>query len=238
MQKLFIDKWRWRIALVVAVSFLGDQLSPGLGAFFAIVVILLIVIRIKKLKPLQEYKKIKSSQVAKRTKTVIDAEIVDLKERITFYSTYKEQPVDASSDSGIVLQADEHTIAIASEVGLIESRSSGGVTEPILVDDGKFVVTDKRGIFVGTNETREFVWAKLVSHRVEPLASAMVLYLSFSNRQKVSGIGMDAKSIKDVQQRIEFAVAVGLEREAQFLAKLKTQITALEVEKLSIAEIV
>jgi hypothetical protein len=42
---------------------------------------------------------------------------------------------------------------------------------------------------------------------------------------------MDAKSVKDVQQRIEFAVAVGLEREAQFLAKLKTQIAALEVEK-------
>jgi len=42
---------------------------------------------------------------------------------------------------------------------------------------------------------------------------------------------MDAKSVKDVQQRIEFAVAVGLEREAQFLAKLNTQIAALEVEK-------
>ena len=42
---------------------------------------------------------------------------------------------------------------------------------------------------------------------------------------------MDAKSIRDVQQRIEFAVAVGLEREAQFFDKLKTQITALEVEK-------
>ena len=39
------------------------------------------------------------------------------------------------------------------------------------------------------------------------------------------------KSFKDVQQRIEFAVAVGLEREAQFLDKLKTQIGALEVEK-------
>ena len=231
MQKLFIDKWRWRIALVVAASFLGDQLSPGLGAFFAFVVILIIVIRIFKIKPVQEFKKIKSSRVAKRTKTIIDAEIVDLKERITFYSTYKEQPVDASSDSGIVLQADENTIAIASEVGLIESRSSGGVAEPNLVDEGRFLVTDKRGVFIGNNETREFVWSKLVSHQAEPLASAMVLYLSLSNRQKVSGIGMDAKSIKDVQQRIEFAVAVGLEREAQFLDKLKTQIAALEAEK-------
>jgi hypothetical protein len=231
MQKLFIDKWRWRIALVIAASFFGDQLSPGLGSFFAFVMILIIVIRIKKLKPVEGFKKLKSSRVAIRTKTLIDAEIVDLKERVAFYSTYKEQPVDASPDSGIVLQADEHAIAIASEVGLIESRSSGGVTEPTLVDEGRFLVTDQRGVFIGNNETREFVWSKLVSHQVEPLASAMVLYLSLSNRQKVSGIGMDAKSVKDVQQRIEFAVAVGLEREAQFLDKLKTQIAALEAEK-------
>lgn len=218
---------------MVAASILGDKISLGLGAFLAFVMILIIVIRITKLKPLQEYKKIKSSRVAKRTKTSIDAEIVDLKERITFYSTYKQQPVDASPDGGVVLQADEHAIAIVSEVGLIESRSSGGVAEPTLIDEGRFLVTDKRGVFIGNNETREFVWSKLVSHQAEPLASAMVLYLSLSNRQKVSGIGMDAKSIKDVQQRIEFAVAVGLEREAQFLEKLKTQITALEVERAS-----
>ena len=217
--------------LFVGASFIGGLISPSLAGPFAFAMGLFIAIRIFKLKPVQEFKKIKSSRVAKRTKTIIDAEIVDLKERITFYSTYKEQPVDASSDSGIVLQADEYAIAIASEVGLIESRSSGGVAEPNLIDEGRFLVTDKRGVFIGNNETREFVWSKLVSHQAEPLASAMVLYLSLSNRQKVSGIGMDAKSIKDVQQRIEFAVAVGLEREAQFLDKLKTQIAALEVEK-------
>ncbi len=89
MQKLFIDKWRWRIALVVGASFLGEQISPGLGAFFVFVMILIIVIRIFKIKPVQEFNKLKSSRVAKRTKTSIDAEIVDLKERITFYSTYK-----------------------------------------------------------------------------------------------------------------------------------------------------
>lgn len=231
MQKSFIDKWWVRIALVVAASIFGDRILPGLGALFVFAMILIIVIRIFKIKPSQEFKKLKSSRVAKRTKSSIDAEIVDLKERITFYSTYKQQPVDASPDSGIVLQADEHAIAIASEVGLIESRASAGVAEPTLVDEGKFLVTDKRGVFIGNNETREFVWSKLVSHQAEPLASAMVLYLSLSNRQKVSGIGMDKKSIKDVQQRIEFAVAVGLEREAQFLDKLKTQITALEAEK-------
>ena len=231
MQKLFIDKWRWRIALFVGASFIGGRISPSLAGPFTFAMGLFIAIRIFKLKPVQEFKKLKSLRVVTRTKSIIDAEIVDLKERITFYSTYKEQPVDSSSDSGIVLQVDEYAIAIASEVGLIESRSSGGVAEPNLIDEGRFLVTDKRGVFIGNNETREFVWSKLVSHQAEPMASAMVLYLSLSNRQKVSGIGMDAKSIKDVQQRIEFAVAVGLEREAQFLDKLKTQITALEVEK-------
>jgi len=231
MQKLFIDKWRWRIALFVGASFIGNAISPRLGGPFAFAMGLFLAIRIFKLKPVEEFKKIKASRVVKRTKSLIDAEIVDLKERVTFYSTYKEQPVDASPDSSIVLQADEHAIAIASEVGLIESRKSDGVTEPTLVDEGRFLVTDQRGVFIGNNETREFMWSKLVSHQVEPMASAMVLYLSLSNRQKVSGIGMDAKSVKDVQQRIEFAVAVGLEREAQFLAKLNTQIAALEVEK-------
>ena len=136
---------------MIVASFFGDQISSGVGSFFAFVMILIIVIRIKKLKPVEGLKKLKSSRVAKRTKTIIDAEIVDLNERIIFYSTYKEQPVDASPDSGIVLQADEHAIAIASEVGLIESRSSGGVAEPTLVDEGRFLVTDQRGVFIGNN---------------------------------------------------------------------------------------
>ena len=194
----------------MGANFIGAAISPSLAGPFAFAMGLFIAIRIFKIKPVQEFKKIKSSRVVTRTKSIIDAEIVDLKERITFYSTYKQQPVDASPDGGVVLQADEHAIAIVSEVGQIESRSSGGVAEPNLIDEGIFLITDKRGVFIGNNETREFVLSKLVSHQAEPLASAMVLYLSLSNRQKVSGIGMDSKSIKDVQQRIEFAVAVGL----------------------------
>lgn len=75
------------------------------------------------------------------------------------------------------------------------------------------------------------MWSKLVSHQAELLASAMVLYLSLSNRQEVSGIGIDSKSIKYVQQRFKFAAAVGFERAAQFLDKPKTPIAAFEVEK-------
>ena len=119
MQKLFIDKWRWRIALFVGANFIGAAISPSLAGQFAFAMGLFIAIRIFKIKPVQEFKKIKSSRVVTRTKSIIDAEIVDLKERITFYSTYKQQPVDASPDGGVVLQADEHAIAIVSEVGLI-----------------------------------------------------------------------------------------------------------------------
>lgn len=228
MQKLFIDKWWVRLLVLIVVPTALGSIETRVGTFSIYAVIIIIVVRNSMLK---RSKKAQVARDALRTKVKIDAEINDLQERVTFYSTYKQQPVDASPDGGFVLQADEHAIAIASEVGLIESRNFDGVAEPTLIDEGKFLVTDKRGVFIGNNETREFVWSKLVSHQAEPLANAMVLYLSLSNRQKVSGIGMDAKSIKDVQQRIEFAVAVGLEREAQFLDKLKTQITALEVEK-------
>lgn len=235
MQKLVVDKWWARLLILIVVPTALGRIESRIGTFSIYVVIIIIVVRSSMLK------RSKKAQVARdslRTKAKIDAEINDLQERVTFYSTYKQQPVEASPDGSFVFQADEHAIAIASEVGLIESRTSEGVAEPTLIDEGKFVITDKRGIFVGTNETREFVWSKLVQHQAEPLASAMVLYLSLSNRQKVSGIGADEKSVKDMQQRIEFAVAVGLEREAQFLDKLKTQIAALKVEMLASAEIV
>lgn len=228
MQKLVIDKWWARLLILIVVPTALGSIESRVGTFSIYAVIIVIVVRSSMLK---RSKKAKVARDALRTKAKIDAEINDLQERVTFYSTYKQQPVEASPDGGFVFQADEHAIAIASEVGLIESRTSEGVAEPTLVDEGKFLVSDKRGIFVGPNETREFMWSKLVSHQAEPLASGMVLYLSVSNRQKVSGIGADETSVRNVQQRVEFAVAVGLEREAEFLDKLKTQITALEAEK-------
>ena len=196
MQKLFIDKWWVRLLILIVVPTALGSIESRIGTFSIYAVVIIIVVRSSMLK---RSKKAQVARDALRTKAKIDAEISDLQERVTFYSTYKQQPVEASPDGGFVLQADEHAIAIASEVGLIESRASGGLAEPTLVDEGKFVITDKRGIFVGTNETREFVWSKLVSHQAEPLASAMVLYLSLSNRQKVSGIGADEKSVKDMQ---------------------------------------
>ncbi len=57
MQKLFIDKWRWRIALFVGANFIGAAISPRLGGPFAFVMGLFLAIRIFKLKPVEEFKK-------------------------------------------------------------------------------------------------------------------------------------------------------------------------------------
>ena len=70
MQKLFIDKWRWRIALFVGANFIGAAISSSLAGPFAFAMGLFIAIRIFKLKPVEGFKKIKASLFIKKFVTL------------------------------------------------------------------------------------------------------------------------------------------------------------------------
>ena len=228
--KLLVDRWWFRALGLVLVPTALNSITSGVGSFASLILWIALIVRVVHLR---KKKKVDLAKDLVRTKSKIQIEIDDLRERIDFYLNFKNLDYVSSQDEGLVFQDGEFPIAVVSNVGLIEHRASEGVSEPSLIDEGRFVVTDKRGVFIGLVETREFLWSKLVSQKKEPLATAIVLYLSMSNRQKVSGIASDPACINDVQQRVEFGVAVSLDRQDDFVKKLEKKLAALENEFLA-----
>jgi len=167
---------------------------------------------------------------------MIDSEITAITDEIDFFSTFKEHDAEYTTDS-IVLQNDEHLLAIVSLVGLIENKQTEDGASPILLDEGEFIVTTARGVFVGKSVTHEFQWTKLVSHKTEPLLSNLIMYLPVSNRQKIYGIAADGASIANVQKRLAFGVAVALGRQEQHINGLKAEREKLIQEKKQLVSV-
>ena len=169
-----------------------------------------------------------------RDMAMIDAEITMVTDEIDFFSTYKDHDAEHATDS-IVLQQDEHLLATLSVVGLIENTQTEDGAEPELLDEGEFIVTTVRGVFVGKSVTHDFQWNKLVSHKTEPLMNNVVVYLPVSNRQKIYGIAADSAGIANMQRRLAFGVAVALGRNEQHVDGLKVEREKLNEEKQQLA---
>jgi hypothetical protein len=169
-----------------------------------------------------------------RDMAMIDAEITMVTDEIDFFSTYKDHDAEHATDS-IVLQQDEHLLATLSVVGLIENNQTEDGAEPELLDEGEFIVTTVRGVFVGKSVTHDFQWSKLVSHKTEPLMNNVVVYLPVSNRQKIYGIAADSAGIANMQRRLAFGVAVALGRNEQHVDGLKVECEKLNKEKQQLA---
>jgi len=165
-----------------------------------------------------------------RDMAMIDSEIIMVTDEIDFFSTYKDHDAEHATDS-IVLQQDEHLLATLSVVGLIENNQTADGAEPELLDEGEFIVTTVRGVFVGKSVTYDFQWSKLVSHKTEPLMNNVVVYLPVSNRQKIYGIAADSAGIANMQRRLAFGVAVALGRNEQYVDGLKAEREKLLKEK-------
>lgn len=89
-------------------------------------------------------------------------------------------------------------------IGASKGTFQQGDETPTPIDEGTFVVTDKRGIFTGQKQSREWTWSKLlgITH-YEPGWTAMAV----SNRQKISGVGVDSDNVEHMRFLIELAVA-------------------------------
>ena len=169
-----------------------------------------------------------------RDMAMIDAEITMVTDEIDFFSTYKDHDAEHATDS-IVLQQDEHLLATLSVVGLIENTQTEDGAEPELLDEGEFIVTTVRGVFVGKSVTHDFQWNKLVSHKTEPLMNNVVVYLPVSNRQKIYGIAADSAGIANMQRRLAFGVAVALGRNEQHVERLLAEREKLNKDKQQFA---
>lgn len=168
----------------------------------------------------------------KRDVATIEDEITAVTDEIDFFSTYKDHDVAHATDS-IVLQKDEHLLATVSVVGLVENKPTEDGTSPFLLDEGEFVITTVRGVFVGKIMTHDFQWTKLISHKSETVTEGvnMVTFLPVSKRQKIYGIATDIASNGNLQKRLSFGVAVALGRQEQHVEGLKADREKLIQEK-------
>lgn len=124
------------------------------------------------------------------------------------------------------------SVRVSKRVTVRQGRHSGsasaGAEVPTSIDIGTLVITDKRGVFVGPNRTREFHWKKLVSVRLEPMLNGVAIYMPVSNRERTSGIWIDSfPKAREIEQRIQYGVALSTGREQEFLESLYEELAVL-----------
>jgi hypothetical protein len=93
-----------------------------------------------------------------------------------------------------------------------------------LVDEGVGVVTDRRVVFQGSQQTREWAFAKLIG--VQHGAGLTMLHVS--NRQMVSGLVYGNAVEDDVEFRLDLAVARFSGEVDQMISALKARVQELE----------
>jgi hypothetical protein len=105
-------------------------------------------------------------------------------------------------------------------VGTTKGTYVQGDEKPTSIDSGALTVTTTRAVFVGSQQTREWAWTKLVAVEDE----AGWLGMAVSNRQKVSGVSYpNADSRLPVHLSIDMAVAAHNGTAASYIADLERQ---------------
>jgi len=206
-------------------------------------------------------KKKAAKKAAKPSVEKFQKEINELKETIEFFSNYENQYNEAQpggviakkdehviaivSEVGLIESRRGPTQFQGGSTGVsfrltkrisvrksgMRGRAEAGEETPTVIDQGKFVISDQRAVFVGTKQSREFEWDNLLSYEMQMLGKKnAILYLPVSNRQKVSGIASDLAAMEQVHQRVAFGVAVATGRKADFMKLLEAELGEVEAE--------
>jgi len=99
-----------------------------------------------------------------------------------------------------------------------------GEERPTVIDHGVAVVTDRRVVFEGSGQTREWAFAKLVG--VQHLPGLTMIHVA--NRQRVSGVVYGEAGQDDVELRLDLAVAHFHGDVDRIVAGLKQHVQELE----------
>ena len=106
-------------------------------------------------------------------------------------------------------------------VGQTKGTFVTGEEHPTVIDHGSVTVTTTRAVFVGSQQTREWTWAKLVAIQDD---DPSWIGIAVSNRQKVSGVALPAaESRLPLQLALDMAVAVTNGSAAGYVADLERQ---------------
>ena len=110
-------------------------------------------------------------------------------------------------------------------VGASKGTFVPGDESPTPIDQGSFTITTNRAAFVGSKQTREWQWSKLigVAHQSDSPWTAIAV----SNRQKTSGVGYDAEHAGLIQFWIDLAVARATGTTEAFVAGLEAELDSL-----------
>lgn len=127
------------------------------------------------------------------------------------------------------------SIRVAKGVYLRPGMHAGNITrtpdEIKVLDTGCFCVTSRRCVFAGGHQTRTWDYSKLVavdySSIFEGSPTAMI---SVENRQKTSGVVLDRGTLRYVQSRLGFAIALFNEREDRFLQAWEQDVAQVRAE--------
>jgi hypothetical protein len=90
---------------------------------------------------------------------------------------------------------------------------------PTPIDEGTAVVTDKRLVFAGAQQAREWLWAKTIG--LQHQDDAPWTAVPVGNRPKVSGIGYDDAHGPEIRFRLDLALAVATGTADAFVAELE-----------------
>jgi len=97
-----------------------------------------------------------------------------------------------------------------------------GEEVPTPIDEGSFTITSQRAVFVGSKASREWLWSKLLG--VTHASDAPWTAIAVSNRQKVSGVAVDAANIDTVRFWIDLAIANATGTRDEFVRELEDQL--------------
>ena len=112
-------------------------------------------------------------------------------------------------------------------VGANRGHFMQGEEVPTPIDNGTFVITNQRAVFIGGKQTREWAWSKLLgfTHSTDAPWTAIAV----SNRQKTSGVLYD----KEHEDRIRFLLDLAV---ARFTGTTDTLIAQIEAELATLPE--
>jgi len=106
-------------------------------------------------------------------------------------------------------------------VGATKGQYVRAEEKPVVIDEGTVVITDKRVVFAGTKQAREWAWGKClgVQHQSDQPWTAIAV----SNRQKTSGILYGNEAAEMVRFRLDLAYAVATGEADDLVGELEAE---------------
>jgi len=117
------------------------------------------------------------------------------------------------------------TNGVRYRVGATKGTFQQGAEVPTAIDQGTVLVSDRRAVFAGPKQSREWLYSKLLGFHHDD--SSPWTALAVSNRQKVSGFMYTEATEMTVRFRLELALAQFRGTRDEFAASIDLQVAQL-----------